>query len=282
MTLSADDLAEIRAQIGTERDRLEAAPRAPGVVPIRVRCHWSSCRHGRHSLDHFRSSHHGDPGTCADCGQQVVMVPPPGARAALRAEDLASIVPTLKQELIRAHYWDSVIDLKAYNQAFRLGRTQLMVRAANAVRDALLIDGPFQGRGAPHHGNIIAYAQHATGACCRKCASYWYGFSRSFDEQPSEAQVGYVISLVQAYLDLRLPDLPAEGQRVPSVSSASMPDGNEVSRLEQIVLDQMQAGADPVGLLLPITSTLEFAHQRDDDGGYLMFSRIGLRDLGAA
>lgn len=282
MTLSAEEIAEIRDQIGLERTRLESEVRSPGVVPLKVRCHWSSCQHGRHSLDHFRSSHGGDPGTCADCGKRVVMLEPPSSHTVLRAEDLPAVISSLKQELIRAHYWDAVIDLKAYNQAVRMGRNRLLERASEKVRNALLTDTPYQGRGAPLHENIIAYAQHATGTCCRKCASYWYGFSRSFDEQPTESQVDYVISIVHAYLDLRLPDLAAEGHSVPRVMEASMPDAEEVARLEQVVLDHMQAHADPAGLLVPIRSSLEFAHQRDDEGGYVMFSRIGLRDLGAA
>lgn len=282
MTLSVQEIAEIRGQIGDERTRLESKVRTPGVVPLKVSCHWSSCQHGRHSLDHFRSSHHGEPGTCADCGKRVVMLDPPAAHAELSAADVPSVISVLRQELIRAHYWDAVIDLKAYNQAVRMGRDRLLERASEEVRKALLVDSPYQGRGASLCGSIIAYAQHATGTCCRKCASYWYGFSRSFDDQPSEAQIQYVIAIVHAYLDLRLPDLPADGHPVPRVMAASMPDADEVARLEQVVLDHMQANGDPSGLLIPIHSSLEFAHQRDAAGGYVMFSRIGLRDLGAA
>lgn len=282
MTLSVEEIAEIRSQIGDERTRLESEVRAPGVVPLKVACHWSSCQHGRHSLDHFRSSHRGEPGTCADCGKRVVMLDPPTGRAELSAADVPAVISALKQELIRAHYWVAVIDLKAYNQAVRMGRDRLLQRASEEVRKALLTDSPYQGRGAPLRENIIAYAQHATGSCCRKCASYWYGFSRSFDKQPTESQVNYVISIVHAYLDLRLPDLPADGHPAPRVMAASMPDVDEVARLEQVVLDHMKAHGDPSGLLVPIHSSLEFAHQRDATGGYVMFSRIGLRDLGAA
>ncbi len=81
--LSPFEADALRLAIGVAQAKLEAAPTEPGIVPIEIKCTWSSCMHGRHALDHFRSLRRVagaiDPGRCLDCNAQVVMLPDPGS-----------------------------------------------------------------------------------------------------------------------------------------------------------------------------------------------------------
>jgi hypothetical protein len=172
--------------------------------------------------------------------------------------------------LIRAHYWHVPIDLWAFKKAQRLGRRELLRRAAERVRTALTRTDMYAGRGAPYHGDVIAYAQHATAACCRRCAAYWHGLPS--DSPPAPHHIDHVISLVRVYLDIRLPDLPEDPKPRASVGvviQAMQPDDRRTRELDTQVATLLVAGTDPTGLLRPLKSTLQLDDARGTDGGYL-------------
>jgi len=186
----------------------------------------------------------------------------------------------LQNELIRAHYWNVPIDVKAYNKALRMGRDSLNERLERRVREALL-DEAFQGRRAPYHGDIFAYAMHATAACCRKCASYWYGLPRSMADVPNDEAIDYIVSIAQAYLELRMPGLQSAPVRVRGVPQSASPNPEEVDRLDRALIDSLQTHGDPTGMVRAQASALQLGYHVDGGGGHVMINQEGL-DLGAA
>lgn len=280
MTLTEPELARIRAQIGVTQEKLEAAPSSAGVIPIVIKCRWSSCRNGRHALDHHHTGGRGinyPVGHCQECGERITDLPMPGEDIPYDDEVFLASFAKFPNELIRAHYWNVPLDLAAYNQALRLGRTKLHAKVRKHVLASMLIDDAFANRRAPWNGHIVAYAQHATATCCRLCASYWHGLPRDMSIRPTDGQLDYVVRLAQAYFDLRLPGLPDEPTRgVPSISSGAGPTPAEALALEDNLILTFQNGHDPAGLVLPARSAVRLINGSTAEGGYVTPSLIPL------
>jgi Domain of unknown function (DUF4186) len=267
-------IEEIRREIRAKHDELATSPADPGLIPLKIACVMASCKHGRHCLDHLRRPRKGDkltkPGHCRDCGAHILDLPDVEGR---RYGDLHEIVATSldqQNELIRAHYWHVPIDLKAFKNAQRLGRRELYRRAADRVRTALTLMDAYAGRRTPYHGDVIAYAQHATAACCRRCATYWHGLPSG--SPLAQRHINHILFLVRTYLDIRLPDLPddpAPPASVGVVTQAMQPNDRRISEIDRQVATLIVTGTDPTGLLQPDKSTLQLDDARDADGGYL-------------
>lgn len=283
MTLTERELAQIRAQIGVTQEKLEADPLSAGVIPIVVKCRWSSCSNGRHTLDHHHTGGRGinyPVGYCQECGEPVVDLPGAGEDISYDEGYFLATFSKFPSELIRAHYWSVPLDLVAYNQALRLGRVKLFAKVEKLVLESMLLDDRFKNQRAAWNGKIVAYAQHATATCCRLCASYWHGLPRDMSVRPSDEQLEYAVQLAQAYFDLRLPGLPDEPTRgVPGIAAGSGPDETEVRELEDHLLATFQHDHDPAGLVLPARSAIKLTSGSRIDGGYVTPSLVPLSQL---
>lgn len=275
-TSTADSalIDELRREIQAKYDELAASPADPGLIPLKIKCVMASCKHGRHCLDYLRRPRKGDgvtePGDCRDCGAHILDFPDVEGRRYGNLQEIVATSLDQQNELIRAHYWHVPIDLWAFKQAQRLGRRELLRRAAERVRTALTRTDAYAGRCTPYHGDVIAYAQHATAGCCRRCATYWHGLPN--DSSPAPHHINHVIYLVRAYLDIRLPDLPEDPEPPASVgvvTKAMQPDDRRTRELDTQVATLLVAGTDPTGLLQPLNSTLELDDARGTDGGYV-------------
>lgn len=269
-----DLIEQLRQKIQSKHEELAAGPAPPGLVPLKIACTMTSCSHGRHCLDHLRRPHKDSrpvtPGSCRDCGAPVVTMPGTGE---LRYGDPAQLMSTLENqqhELIRAHYWHVPIDQWAYNQALRLGRTELLHRIERQVVTAMTSTDAWAGRAAPYTKNIVAYAQHATATCCRSCAAYWHGLPRDRTIAPSTEQLDHAVWAAQTWLNIRLPDLPDAGHDVPGISRASLPGADEISAIDDAVMDKLTAGTDPAGLVIPEETHLDITAAR----GSLVVARM--------
>ena len=260
-------IRELRERIEIRQAELDAGPAETGLVPLALQCAMSACKNGRHCLDHLRRPRKGDPmvhpGQCRDCGAMLFDLPGPGGR---NYGDLEAIFETCSEqqsELIRAHYWHVQIDQWAYNQARRLGLNEVRQRVAATVTAAMTSTDSWAGRAAPYHKNIVAYAQHATATCCRRCAAYWHGLPPETSEPPTQGQLDHVVSAALAWVEVRLADLPTEGENhVPHIRAKDMPSPDRMSELDDSVFEALGHGQDPVGLLVPVSSLLEIKPSR--------------------
>ncbi len=147
-------------------------------------------------------------GSCRECKTE-----PDFDIARLRRRDPGDIEYTfasLRQEKIRAHYWQKPFDDEALDRARKKGRQGVLDAIAPRLRSAIgrKANG-FDGRQTKLEGFVICYAQHATATCCRKCLSYWHDIPADRDLEPGE--LAYCEALVTAYLNERLPPLGQTG-----------------------------------------------------------------------
>ena len=158
--------------------------------------------------------------TCVTCGRTTV----DWDRARrLDPDDYPWKIQALKSEYCRYEMWTCDIDLPAVNHAKRKGREAFpnyvkkrIERALSAVHpqsDGVL--RPFRdGFQTPYSGNIVYYAQHATGNCCRKCTWRWHGIEQH--RELTSVEVEYILGLILRFIDERLPQLTPAGERIPS------------------------------------------------------------------
>jgi Domain of unknown function (DUF4186) len=155
----------------------------------------------------------GEEGRCRSCGKQLV----DWTRIHKRnLADASYTVEMLKLELWRYYNWHRPIDAWALNRARRRGCAGLRDEAEKVVRTKLAPGNPpFDGRQTRKEGNVIFYAQHATGTCCRKCLRYWHGIEMG--RELSDEEVTFVVGWIQLYIGQRLPDLAETGVKVPYI-----------------------------------------------------------------
>lgn len=185
----------------------------PKLEPLKVSCDTTDCEHGLHCFRTSKQKAKHPPGTCCECGADLV------GWHRVKRRDIADVVNTfdeLKKEWIRHHYWHEPIDRRAMNNALRKGRAGLRRKAPNRIRSSIgRAQNYNEGRQTPWTGQIMYYAQHATATCCRRCVEYWHGIPQSRDL--TDAEVEYCSELCLRYLFERLPALPEEGQSVPGI-----------------------------------------------------------------
>jgi hypothetical protein len=262
-----DFIRELQRRIASKQAQLNSGPAEAGLVPLQLTCAMTACKHGRHCLDYLRRPHKGDspvqPGQCRDCGTNVAELPALGGR---RYGDVGELLETCsgqQSELIRAHYWHVQIDQWAYNQARRLGLREVRGRVEAAVTTAMTRNDMWAGRGAAYSQNIVAYAQHATATCCRRCAAYWHGLSPDSAVPPSQRQLDHVISAALSWVELRLTDVPLDAEtNVSRILTSDLPSHDRVLELDDALFEALGNGRDPVGLLVPVGSSVEVTRRR--------------------
>lgn len=124
--------------------------------------------------------------------------------------------------MIRQYFFHRRVDEAAMRHAQRKGRDQLKDAARDRLRKYLAdAEPPRDGPQTPLEGNAIFYAQHATATCCRTCLEYWHDVSKG--RPLTEAEFDYCVSLVDMFIDEKLPDLAYEPIKVPRRSRSLPP-----------------------------------------------------------
>jgi hypothetical protein len=160
-------------------------------------------------------------GLCWNCGAAVVDWPRLHERA---IGDIEYTVSCLKKQASCHDWWFKPLDERAFRQAYRRGHCRMAERAAAVIRQGVAAAEPyFDGHQTKASGDVLYYAQHATGTCCRKCMALWHGIPQG--RELTEEEVDYCARLLVRYVDERLPDLPSEPQRVPDMRSPWAPRG---------------------------------------------------------
>ncbi len=203
-------------------------------TPLKITCTSTDCDSGLHCFKATaKMTRRNESGRCRECGVDLIRW------ERIHRRDLGDIQHTfqsLKNELIRHHFWHKPIDQKAVNHARRKGRKKLRSDVKKRIRKVLGAAEPYRdGRQTPMTDNAIYYAQHATASCCRKCTEYWHGIPRG--RPLTDQEIDYLAELIYLYIDDRLPNLTEDGEHVPRIRSdkqapANVPAGilNEVTR----------------------------------------------------
>jgi hypothetical protein len=133
--------------------------------------------------------------------------------------DIPYTIEALNHECVRHFFWDRPLGQRAINHAKKKGKRGLRERVRHHLGNAVGPAQPYHdGRQTPMEetpATALAYAQHATGTCCRKCLEYWHNIPKG--QELSDAQLDYSTELVCQYIERKIPDLTPNGERIPSI-----------------------------------------------------------------
>lgn len=189
--------------------------------PLEIKCTSTDCDNDLHCFKQLKKMTPDQRGKCRDCGADLV----DWKRLHRRDKDDAEhTFEALQHELIRHHFFHRPVDDHAMRHAQRKGRDQLKEAARDRLRKYLAVaEPPRDGRQTPLEGNAIYYAQHATATCCRTCLEYWHDIPKG--RPLTDAEFDYCVSLVDLFLDEKLPDLADEPINVPRRPRGLPPEG---------------------------------------------------------
>lgn len=189
--------------------------------PLEIKCTSTDCDNDLHCFKQLKKMMPDERGKCRDCGADLV----DWKRLHRRDKgDAEHTFEALQHELIRHHFFHRPVDDGAMRHAQRKGRDQLKDAARDRLRKYLAVaEPPRDGRQTPLEGNAIYYAQHATATCCRTCLEYWHDIPKG--RPLTDAEFDYCASLVDLFLDEKLPDLADEPIKVPRRPRGLPPEG---------------------------------------------------------
>lgn len=190
----------------------------PAPLELDVTCTSSDCERDLHCFKATaRMKKEETVGRCRSCGADLVDWERVHQR---KPGDVEHTVAALRREMIRHHFWHREIGQKALNHVLRKGRRGLHAAIRQRVKVSVgpsTDENAFDGRQTPMgpDANVIHLAQHAMAACCRNCIDYWHGIHKN--RPLSDEEVEYLASLIDRYVEERLPDLSEEGVKVPPI-----------------------------------------------------------------
>jgi hypothetical protein len=155
-------------------------------------------------------------GQCRQCGIQLVNWERIHSRD---IRDVENTLAMLKTEFVRHKFWHIRLSVRAINHARRKGKTGLRERLRKHLAAAIGAAHPFRdGFQTPMKENAddaIAYSQHATATCCRKCLEYWHGIP--LGRELTHDELNYLTELAAKYFEDRLPSLTEHGEHIPPI-----------------------------------------------------------------
>lgn len=179
--------------------------------PLDIKCTSTDCDNDLHCFKQLKKMTPDQRGKCRACGADLV----DWQRLHRRDKgDAPHTFEALQHEMIRHHFFHRPVDEDAMRHAQRKGRIALKDSARDRLLKYLAVaEPPRDGRQTPLAGNAIYYAQHATATCCRTCLEYWHDIPKG---RPLTAEeFDYCATLVDLFLDEKLPDLADEPISVP-------------------------------------------------------------------
>src|SRR5579872_1313043 len=169
-----------------------------GDLPkLEVTCSSTNCDVGLHYFGPAHRSKSKYPvGVCKDCGADLVEWDRVRRRS---AADVSYTLEMIKRECWRHDWWHRDIDIRALNHAKRKGRKLLREHCRELLAKKVGTAEPFRdGAQTPKDKNVIYYAQHATGTCCRKCLEYWHGIKPGVEI--AAEQLDYLTDLAMQFV----------------------------------------------------------------------------------
>lgn len=172
---------------------------APKLEPLKITCISTSCEQDLHSFRPKPSAEQ-RPTACPDCGTS-----PEIDLDVLRGLDptrLDEVENMLRKEFIRHRYWTRDPDDQVLERVRRRGFDDFLDGLGEYLIGKLgKPANNWDGRQTPWNGHPIAYGQHATATCCRRCLHYWYGIPA--DATLDDRQIEWTRLSVERYLLLR-------------------------------------------------------------------------------
>ncbi len=180
------------------------------LSPLNITCGATKCNENLHcfSLKQTALKRFGKTHVCIECGQNLIDWNRMHKNDIL---DANYIFQSLRFELIRHVFWHTKIEDKALQNATKKGRNNLRHHALQVLKSKVGKNNFFDGRQTPlGGGDIVNYAQHATGSCCRKCMETWHNIPKQ--DNLNEEQLTFFTNLIMLYINERVPGLSDDPQ----------------------------------------------------------------------
>ena len=117
--------------------------------------------------------------------------------------DIEYLRGAFKLEMIRNVFWTiKKPDEKMKKSILEKTRDEIKYKVQKRLKTTLSKpkkDNNWDGRQTPFDGNLINWAQHATGTCCRTCLEYWHGIDAN--SEISAADYNYLEQIIMNYID---------------------------------------------------------------------------------
>lgn len=183
---------------------------------LKISCGDSDCGSGLHCFKAKENAAKLMPGPCRECGVQLVDWERIHCR---EIRDVENTFSMLKYEFVRHYFWHMPLSERAINHARRKGRIGLRERVRKHLTTSIGPAHPWHdGFQTPMENNAphaLAYGQHATATCCRKCLEYWHGIPQGIEL--GQDVLTYLTELVCRYLEERIPNLTENGEKIPPI-----------------------------------------------------------------
>lgn len=170
----------------------------------KLTCSSTKCESQLHCFSRFMKKaekKYGKKGVCYECGDGAIDWPRMHKND---INDSKFIFDSLNKELIRYIFWQIKIEKIALENAKKLSKVELRAEAEKILRQRIKKYNPFiDNRQTPlGKDNIINYAQHASGTCCRKCMEAWHGIPK--EQELTTDQLKFCTDLVMKFIEERL------------------------------------------------------------------------------
>ena len=173
---------------------------------LEIKCKSTKCDSDLHCFNMSKKAikKFGKEGVCRDCGENDIDW---NRMHRNDIKDIDYIVQSLEKELIRYAYWNSQIDQDAIESAKSRGYGILKKKTRDIIAKKMgHPKDPYDWRQTPYSGKeIINYARHATGTCCRTCLAYWHNIKET--ETLNDNQIDFCTDLVMHYVEVRIPNV---------------------------------------------------------------------------
>jgi hypothetical protein len=201
----------------------ETAP-SDELTKLDIKCLDTDCENGLHCFmqNRRKKSVPFPKGHCWCCGKDLV----DWERVHQRDfSDALNTFESLKKELVRHHHWHAIIDQRMEIYARRKGLKGLRARAEIIVHKGLKPPYDptdfFEKLKTPKAGspkaNVIHYAQHFTGCCCRRCIEEWHGIPSN--RELTKDEMDYFVQLIMLYIVERFPFITKGGEKLSHIKS---------------------------------------------------------------
>jgi Domain of unknown function (DUF4186) len=203
LNMSADDVERLRA----------FRPKKLGIV-----CGRSECKEQLHSFRRPPSKASLPPGLCQACGAKVV------SWDLMHVRDLTDVsfkIDSLKTEWIRHFFFNLPITPRVEQFAGTKGLAGLESVAHDQLSQSKMLNfNPDWDWNQTKmlDGNIVHWARHAMGCCCRRCLAYWHNVP--LEATLSASDIEYFRSLLMVYINSRVPSIGGNSQMLGSTSLA--------------------------------------------------------------
>ena len=176
------------------------------LTPLDITCKSTRCKENLHSfhLNKTELKQFEGKRLCKDCGADLI----DWERVRKRdLNDAKFTITSMKKELFRHVFWDNEIDPTAISKAQKFTKGQLKERAKKLIRQKIGKAQNFregfqtQKKG----GEIIHYAQHATGTCCRNCLEYWHDIKAG--TVLTDQEIDFCADMAMLYIKKKVPNL---------------------------------------------------------------------------